>query len=79
MAGEHSLRVIEGTEQVSSFIGHYRGITSRPKTPLYMQARLVSDVIVHEDYDAFNFYNNICIVKLSQDLVFDRRASTGIG
>ena len=44
-----------------------------------MQARLVSDVIVHEDYDAFNFYNNICIVKLSQDLVFDRRASTGIG
>ena len=34
--------------------------------------RLVSDLIVHEDYDAFNLYNNICIVKLSQDLVFDR-------
>ena len=39
-----------------------------------MQARLVSDVIVHEDYDAFNFYNNICIVKLEQELVFDRSA-----
>ena len=40
--------------------------------------RLVSDLMVHEDYDAFNLYNNICIVKLSQDLVFDRSASDAV-
>lgn len=53
VAGEHNLRIIEGTEQ----------------------ARLVSELIVHEDYDAFNFYNNICIVKLEQELVFDSAVS----
>ena len=45
---------------------------------LFTQVRLVSDLIVHEDYDAFNLYNNICIVKLSQDLVFDRSASDAV-
>ena len=33
-----------------------------------IQNRDVSDLIMHEDYDGFNFFNDICIIKLSEDL-----------